>query len=249
MTPPRVAVIGAGLAGLAAAAELRRRGAEPSVFERDDEVGGVVRTRAHGGWQVDTGPCLAAEPVTSVRELLDEAGLDACSVRALPAGATQYVVLEGDVVPIPRTTSELTASPLLTLGGRLRLLKERFIPAQREDSDESVDQFARRRFGDEVADRMFDPLIASTCAGDPRQVIARFALPDLVGHERHAGSGLQGSARAGMTARRRARGRATGSWSCRDGMRSFPVSSRTGSGACRPGWRRRASRPRRPEST
>jgi oxygen-dependent protoporphyrinogen oxidase len=125
-------------------------------------------------------------------------------------------------VALPRTTGELTSSPLFSIAGRLRLLKERFIPARREADDESVDSFARRRFGDEIADRMFDPLVASTCAGDPRQIVARYAFPALVGHERKAGSGLQGSARAGMESRRRARGRPTGSWSCADGMQQLP---------------------------
>lgn len=222
MTSPRVAVIGGGLAGLAAACELHRRGATPYVFEREDEVGGVVRTRQRDGWVIDAGPCLAAEPAAAVRELLDAAGTAECTVRALPAAANRYIVLDGAPVPLPRTTSEFTSSPLLSLAGRLRLLKERFIPARRDADDESVDSFARRRFGDEMANRMFDPLIASTCAGDPRQVVARYAFPALVGHERHAGSGLQGSARAGMEARRRARGRPTGSWGCAAGMQQLP---------------------------
>jgi oxygen-dependent protoporphyrinogen oxidase len=148
--------------------------------------------------------------------------LNQCTIRASAAGTTRYIVLDGAPVPLPRTTSEFTASPLLSLTGRLRLLKERFIPVQREPGDESVDSFARRRFGDEMADRMFDPLIASTCAGDPRRIVARYAFPDLVGHERRAGSGLQGSARASMEARRRAKGRPTGSWSCAAGMQQLP---------------------------
>ena len=222
MTAPRVAVIGGGLAGLAAAGALCGLGVTPFVFERDDDVGGVVRTRQRDGWVIDTGPCLAAEPDVAVRAMLDRAGLDQCTVRAMPAAATRYIVLDGAPVPLPRTTSELGASPLLSLAGRLRLLKERFIPAERAATDESVDSFARRRFGDEMADRMFDPLIASTSAGDPRQIVARYAFPSLVGHEHRAGSGLQGSARAGMAARRRAKGPPMGSWSCAAGMQQLP---------------------------
>lgn len=222
MTVPRVAVIGGGLAGLAAAGQLHLLGATPFVFERDDDVGGVVRTRQRDGWVIDTGPCLAAEPDVAVRAMLDAAGMDQCTVRASPAGATRYIVLDGAPVPLPRTTAEFTSSPLLSFTGRLRFLKERFIPAQHDAGDESVDSFARRRFGDEMADRMFDPLIASTCAGDPKRIVARYAFPALVGHERRAGSGLQGSARASMAARRRAKGRPAGSWSCAAGMQQLP---------------------------
>ena len=222
MMVPRVAVIGGGLAGLAAAAQLRRIGVTPIVFERAEDVGGVVHTEQREGWVIDTGPCLAAEPDVAVRALLDAAGMDQCTVRASPAGATRCIVLDGAPVPLPRTTSEFAASPLLSLTGRLRLLKERFVPAQRDASDESVDSFARRRFGDEMADRLFDPLLASTCAGDPKRIVARYAFPALVGHERHAGSSLQGSARASLEARRRAKGRPTGSWSCAGGMQQLP---------------------------
>ena len=213
-------MIGGGLAGLAAAAELRRLGAVPVVFERDAAVGGVLRTIRRDGWMIDTGPAMAAEPAPPVRELLDAAGLADCTVRAGPAAATRYIVLNGAPVLLPRTTSELTSSSLLSIAGRLRLLKERLIPVQRDTTDESVDTFARRRFGAEVAERMFDPLIASTCAGDPREILARYAFPGVVDQGR-SGSSLQRSARARMEARRRARGRPTGSWSCRGGMQEL----------------------------
>ena len=220
MNLPCVAVVGGGLAGLAAAAELRRLGIAPVLFERDPTVGGVVRTVRRDGWLIDTGAAMAAEPAAPVRELLDAAGLGDCTVRAGAAGATRYIVLNGAPVLLPRTTSELTSSSLLSIAGRLRLLKERLIPAQRDTTDESVDSFARRRFGAEVAERMFDPLIGSTCAGDPKQILARFAVPGMV-DQGGAGSALQRSARARMDARRRARGRPAGSWSCARGMQQL----------------------------
>lgn len=222
MSARRVAVIGGGLAGLAAAARLRQRGIEPVVFERADDVGGVVRTIRRDGWLIDTGAAMAAEPATIVREMLDAAGLAAGTVRASAAGATRYIVLDGAPVALPRTTAEFTSSSLLSIAGRLRLLKERLIPARHTLEEESVDSFARRRFGDEMAERMFDPLVASTCAGDPRKIVARFAFPALVGHERGTGSSLQGSARSRMEARRRAKGRPAGSWSCSAGMQELP---------------------------
>ena len=223
MTPRRVAVIGGGLAGLAAAATLHRLGIEACVFEREAEVGGVVQSERRDGWLIDSGPCMAAEPNAAVRAMLDAAGLAECTLRAGPGANHRYVVHDGVPVPLPQTTAEFTVSPLLSLAGRLRLLKERFIPAQRDATDESVDSFARRRFGDEVADRMFDPLVASTCAGDPRQILARYAFPQLVGHEQHGGSGLQGNLRARMEARRQAKGKPTGAWSCVQGMHELPL--------------------------
>jgi protoporphyrinogen/coproporphyrinogen III oxidase len=195
---------------------------EACVFERDADIGGVVQSERCDGWLIDSGPCMAAEPDPAARALLDTAGLAECTVRAGPGANHRYIVHDGVPVPLPHTTSEFTASPLLSLAGRLRLLKERFIPAQQDATDESVDSFARRRFGDEVADRMFDPLVASTCAGDPKQILARYAFPRVVGHEQRAGSGLQGNLRARMEARRRARGKPAGAWTCAQGMHQLP---------------------------
>ena len=220
MTRRRVAVIGGGLAGLAAGASLRGLGMEACVFERDSEPGGMARTELHDGWLIESGPCMASEPDPAVRKLLDDAGVGEHTVRADPVATNRYIVHGGVPVPVPHTLSEFTSSPLLSLAGRLRLVKERFVPARREVTDESVDSFARRRFGDEVAERMFDPLVACTSAGDPRVLLARYAFPQTVGHEQRSGSGLQGNLRARMEARRRAKGKPGGAWSCADGMQA-----------------------------
>ncbi|MEU8541407.1 NAD(P)/FAD-dependent oxidoreductase [Streptomyces sp. NPDC048717] len=56
MTPDLdVAVIGAGIAGLTAAHELRRAGLTVRVYEELPAVGGRMRSVRHEGWTVDTG--------------------------------------------------------------------------------------------------------------------------------------------------------------------------------------------------
>jgi oxygen-dependent protoporphyrinogen oxidase len=237
VTRRRVAVIGGGLAGLAAGASLRGLGMEACVFERDGEPGGMARSEIHDGWLIESGPCMASEPDPAVRKLLDEAGVGERTVRAEGVATNRYVVHAGVPVSVPHTLSEFTSSPLLSLAGRLRLVKERFIPARREVTDESVDSFARRRFGDEVAERMFDPLVACTSAGDPHVLLARYAFPQTVGHEQRSGSGLQGNLRARMDARRRAKGKPRGAWSCADGMQEVARRLAARAGEVRTGTR------------
>ena len=59
----RVAVVGAGPGGLAAALLLARQGAEVTVFEKDGEVGGRTRTvTAPGGYRFDIGPTFFLYP-------------------------------------------------------------------------------------------------------------------------------------------------------------------------------------------
>ncbi|MBB5802354.1 oxygen-dependent protoporphyrinogen oxidase [Saccharothrix ecbatanensis] len=77
MTDLDVAVIGGGIAGLAAAHELTRAGREVRVFEAADHVGGRMATRRVSGFVVDSG----AEQISThgyphTWELLRRLGLD-----------------------------------------------------------------------------------------------------------------------------------------------------------------------------
>ncbi|MEV1115998.1 NAD(P)/FAD-dependent oxidoreductase [Actinosynnema sp. NPDC049800] len=72
-----VAVIGAGIAGLAAAHELARAGREVRVFEAADHVGGRMATRHESGFVVDTGAeQISARGYPHTWELLRRLGLD-----------------------------------------------------------------------------------------------------------------------------------------------------------------------------
>ena len=74
--PRRVAVLGAGLAGLSAAYELRRRGGgrQPSpdvaVFEAASRVGGKIRTETQDGVRDEAGPESFSTAKPQARELV-----------------------------------------------------------------------------------------------------------------------------------------------------------------------------------
>lgn len=231
---PRVAVIGGGAAGLAAALQLRTLGIEPTLLEAAATVGGVIRTVRRNGWLAESGPNTAAEPEPAVRALLDGAGLSGRTLRADRANGRRYLVHQAKLVAVPKSVGELLAWPVLSATGRMRLLKEPFIKAAPGDLEESVDAFVRRRLGDEMADRVFDPLVGGASGGDPTQLLMRYAFPRLVEWEQLGGSLLKGSMRAGMEARRRAgRGAVVsgGPWSCPDGLAEVPTRVATFLGA------------------
>jgi oxygen-dependent protoporphyrinogen oxidase len=214
-----VVVIGGGAAGLIAACRLRMRGAEPTVFEAGAEPGGMLLTRREGDWLAELGADSVAETGADAWAVLEACGAGGCRVRPAPEARRRYVVCQGVPVPLPMTVADLVASPLLSLGGRLRLAREPFIAPLRDAAiEESVEQFTHRRFGEEAAAWLFDPLIAGTSGGDPARLLARHAFPKLVEYERTTGSVLKGQMRAGMEARRRARGEPRGLWSCREGL-------------------------------
>ena len=68
-----VAVVGAGLGGMAAAVRLARAGAEVEVFEQSPGPGGKAASRSASGYRWDTGPSLLTMPFV-FRRLFEEAG-------------------------------------------------------------------------------------------------------------------------------------------------------------------------------
>ncbi|WP_101296315.1 NAD(P)/FAD-dependent oxidoreductase [Halegenticoccus soli] len=79
-----VAVVGAGLAGLVAARRLAAAGADVTVYERREEVGGRVRTRRKDGFTLDRGFQVLFTAYPMVRRELD---LDALDLRHFAPGA------------------------------------------------------------------------------------------------------------------------------------------------------------------
>lgn len=214
---PRVAVVGAGMAGLLAAHRLRQAGCSVQLFEAGDRAGGTVRTVRRDGWTIDTGAVTLAEPTGEVAELLAAAGATAALVAPAVGAARRYLVHRGEAVAVPTSTAEMLATPLLSVPGRLRMLKEPFV-ARGGDPEETVAVFARRRFGEEAAGRFIDPLISGTSGGDPERLLAAFAFPKLVEFERRSGSILKGRLRATREARRTGRRVPTGAWSASGGL-------------------------------
>jgi phytoene desaturase len=66
-----VAIIGAGIGGLAAAAQLARRGLAVRVYERNPLVGGKMNLVTANGYQFDTGPSLITMPQVLARHFAE----------------------------------------------------------------------------------------------------------------------------------------------------------------------------------
>nr|WP_244231210.1 protoporphyrinogen oxidase [Saccharomonospora piscinae] len=186
-TPSRVVVVGAGIAGLAAAWRLRAElGASARIVVCDSasRPGGKIHTAELAGRPFDMG----AEAVLARRPegiaLLREVGLGDRIVHPTAASATLRA--RGETVALPKgTLMGLPASPdpmagVLSADGVRAVAAEAEKPAVRlPDDDVSLGGLVRERFGDEVVDRLVDPLLGGVYAGGADGLGLRAVLPPV----------------------------------------------------------------------
>ncbi|MFZ0887481.1 MAG: NAD(P)/FAD-dependent oxidoreductase [Candidatus Binataceae bacterium] len=77
MANRRVVVVGAGMAGLSAALRLHRAGAEVTVFESSDRVGGRTSSETHDGYLYERGTQFFTTTYRNALGLIKEMGLQA----------------------------------------------------------------------------------------------------------------------------------------------------------------------------
>lgn len=186
----RVAVLGGGIAGLAAAWKLLQLGHTPAVFEAADVPGGKIRSKEVDGYLLELGPHAILPAYKALYNALADLGLTGSFLPANPEGKNRFICLNGQPEPLPMGPGALIKTPLLSGRAKWRLLKEPFI-AKKED-DESVTDFFTRRLGPEVVTRLIDPFISGVYAGDPAQLSIAAAFPLLKELEREAGSIFRG---------------------------------------------------------
>jgi oxygen-dependent protoporphyrinogen oxidase len=196
-----VVIVGAGIAGLAAAYALSRHGRTVRVFEASPRAGGLIQTERAGGFTIEAGPdsVLASKPAALA--LIRELGMDD-RLQRVRDGAGAFVLKRGVLYPLPRpsllgiplTPQGLARYDLLSPEGRARMALEPTIPARSDDDDESVGAFFRRRFGDEAVDLIAQPLLGGIHAGDVDVLSMRSLFPRLLESERQHGSVLPSAA-------------------------------------------------------
>lgn len=198
----RVAIVGGGIAGLAAAYDLARSVREEGLpiecrlFESSGSFGGVIRTERADGFLLDLGPDALFRGKPAAAQLARAIGLEGELISALPQRSPALIYSRGRLYPLPEGLELVAptrilpfmASRLISPAGKLRMMLEPFIPARRDGEDESIARFIRRRFGEQALERMAGPLLAGIHAGDPERLSIRSTFPRLPDLEQEHGS-------------------------------------------------------------
>jgi len=178
----RVAVVGAGISGLAAARAAAGAGHDVLVLEGSHRVGGALLVSDVAGVPVDEGAdsFLLRDP--AARDLVIALGQGADLVH--PAARRARLLLRGRLVALPRTLLGVplglgAARPVLGLAGTARAAADLVLPPTPYPDDVAVGAHVRARLGPAVADRLVGPLLGGVYAGDLDQLSLRATLPAL----------------------------------------------------------------------
>ena len=201
----RTAIIGGGIAGLAAAFELEKARAggaavEYTLFESRPNLGGSLASEIVNGAVLERGPDSFLTEKPAAAELCRELGLSADLIPSNDAERKTYILVRNRMVALPDGLMFLiptkliptALTPLFSMATKLRMGLELLHPPRPSTEDESVAALVARHFGAEAVDRLADPLLSGIYGGDAAQLSARTVLPRLVEMEAEYGSLTRG---------------------------------------------------------
>ncbi|MEE2658700.1 MAG: protoporphyrinogen oxidase [Candidatus Latescibacterota bacterium] len=205
----QVAIVGAGLSGLAAAHFLRKRGIDVEVVEASAVAGGVISSFRRGEFLFERGPSSVLDNSPDLRTLINDLDLSPRTIEAdKTASKSRFIVRDGRLRRLPMSLPAFINSDLFSWGAKLRLLQEPFRRRGHNASEEALSEFVLRRLGREFLDYAVDPFVSGTFAGVPDELSVRAAFPRLYNLEKDHGSLIRGA--IGLAWRRKAAARQAG---------------------------------------
>jgi len=199
----RAVVIGGGIAGLSAAWEFHRAGWTVDVYEASDRWGGKILTSPvgdePGAPMVDAGPDAVLMRAEAGRELVEQLGLtDEMTHPIAPKPAYLFldgrlhVLPGGTVLGVPVDPLALEHTDLISEAGRDRAARDLTMPPGDLADDVTIGSLCRERLGDELTDRLIDPLVGGINASDIDRLSLRAAAPLLAEAMTEHGSLIRG---------------------------------------------------------
>jgi oxygen-dependent protoporphyrinogen oxidase len=197
----RVAIVGGGISGLAAAFALEKQkklgaAVEYVVFESSARFGGVIRTEQVDGCVIEAGPDSFLTEKPWAADLCRELGLGDQLIGSNDADRKTYILVNGRLVPlpdglqfmVPTRLASAFFSPLFSWGTKTRIIREWFYRAAPAITESTVAEFVERHYGREMVERVADPLLAGVYGGSADELSVKSVLPRFLEMEVKHGS-------------------------------------------------------------
>lgn len=184
MPRPRIAILGGGIAGLAAAHHLVGEDVDVHLFEASSRLGGKIATTTLGEEVLPAAADNFLARVPQVSDLANELGLGDELIS--PTATNAFIYRDGalhglppTLLGIPADLDALAESSLISAAGVARARLDLDAPDNRPEGDESVGALIRRRLGDEIHEYLVDPLLGGINAGDSDRLSITYGVPQV----------------------------------------------------------------------
>ncbi len=197
----RIAIVGGGISGLAAAFALEERrqagdALEYAVYESGPRFGGVLATEQVDGCLVEAGPDSFLTEKPWAADLCRRLGMEDQLIGSSDGDRKTYILVKGKLVPlpdglmfmVPTRLAPSLLSALFSSATKFRMMREWRMAPRQSENDESVAALVERHYGAEMVDRLADPLLSGVYGGEASQLSVRAVLPRFVEMESKYGS-------------------------------------------------------------
>lgn len=185
-------IVGAGLTGLTTAFYLSKAGKNIIVIDKNNFTGGVIKTGSKNGFTYEYGPNTGVIGSTEIVELFDNLK-QTIDVETPDKCANKRLILKnGKWHALPNGLWLGVTTPLFSFTDKLRLCAE---PWRKKgiDTNETIANLVIRRMGKSFLDYAVNPFISGIYAGNPGQLVTKYAMPKLFNLEQKYGSFIKGS--------------------------------------------------------
>ncbi|MGE7622677.1 protoporphyrinogen oxidase [Viridibacillus sp. NPDC096237] len=192
----RVAVIGGGITGLAAAFYLQQEAKEKKLpleivlIESSHRLGGKIQTVRKEKFIIERGPNSFVDNNNCMSKLVKDLGIEDQLIRSeagqtyITANEKLYPVPAESILGIPTKLSSFLASDIVSWSGKVRATCDLWLPRSRIQEDQPLGRFMRRRFGKETVENIIEPLLLGVSAGDIDILSLQANFPKLIEMEK-----------------------------------------------------------------
>jgi len=185
-------IVGGGISGLSLAYFLLKRNPELDLklIEAEKRAGGKIITEKVSGFLCEGGVNGFLSNKPSTITLAQELNIE--PVKGSESAKKRYILIDGKLTEVPSNPLKFFLSSLLSFSGKIRMIREYFIPPLKEEKDESVEEFVSRRVGREFYEKLIDPMSTGIYAGDSSRMSMKSCFPKVYFLEKKYGGLIKG---------------------------------------------------------